>query len=160
MLYSDLHSFSWLHLLQLLYILAPFRIWVHNLYLNHGLETLELFELLKIKILKIYMKNYVLKAGGIQRKMEISTWSRNLTSMNHLAQGEKSTRSRIGQPSLRVGFRIFRSKSHSSLTFDDSMSRIAQLSYYLFWVCICESYNISESIFIPWHSSLWGKRDV
>lgn len=94
------------------YILALVGIWVLNPYLNWS-GDLKLCELLKIRILKINVYTWqhcILRAGGLQGAMEISAWSA-LSSVDHLAQGEESTRSGIGQLFLRVAFLIGKSRS-------------------------------------------------
>lgn len=117
------------------YILALVGIWVINPYLNQSGDLLKLCELWKIRILKINaytLQNWVLRAGGLQGAMEISAWSA-LSSMGHLAQGEESARSRIGQLFLRVAFLIGKSRTCWSLTFEEPRSKIGLLLYYLFW---------------------------
>lgn len=87
--------------------------------------------------------------------MEVSTWS-ILSSMGHLAQGESAQVQGLVS-FFWVGFLICKSRSHSSSTFDESVSKIAQLLYDWFRV-YCVSCNVLERIFIPWQASLWGKR--
>lgn len=81
----------------------------------------------------------------MQSTVEISSRSA-LSSMDHLAQGEKSTSSRIGQLFLSAGFLICKSRSYSPLTFDESKSKKAQLLYDSDSVCSCISYRITKYI--------------
>lgn len=63
---------------------------------------------------------------------------------------------RLGQPFLRVGFLVYKSESRSSSALEESMSKISLLL--CDWFLVCVVYLVTESIFIPWQSSLRTKR--
>ena len=81
---------------------------------------------IKIFKINIYIYDKIVREGYREYwKFLLGVFS----SRDHLARGEKRTSSRIGHLFLSVGFLMYKSRSHSSSTFVEAVSKRAQLWY-------------------------------